>query len=187
MILKCICSFIAIVTFATSIAQSKKLKFNSINTGGIIIGQTASYGMFQTVNGLLYQKWYAGIGAGYDHHYYRSIPLFVDARRYLGKENNGFLYADIGYNFPVKNKPGEEVSFYTSYHFTGGLYTDIGVGYRINFGKNTALLISGGYSYKNIRNRIRATSSCINPPCTENFSNYTYDFNRLLLKAGILF
>lgn len=185
--LKWICCFIAALMFIYSAGQDKKIKFNSINTGGIIIGQSNSYGMFQTVNGLRYPKWFAGIGAGYDYHYYKSIPLFIDARRYLGKEKNGFLYADIGYNYPQNNKPGKEIFAYSSYHFTGGVYSDIGVGYGFKFSKNTLLLISGGYSYKNINCRIRVTSPCLVPPCPESTSDYDYDFNRLIMKAGIQF
>ena len=177
--------FMGMLVFIYSAGQDKKIKFNSINTGGIIFGQSDSYGLFQTVNGIKYQKWSAGLGAGYDYYYYKSIPFFIDARRYLGKENNGFLYGDIGYNFPQKNKPRKEVPFYTSYHFTCGLYCDIGIGYGIKFSKNSALLISGGYSYKNIHNRIGVINPCLVPPCPETISNYDYDFSRLILKAGI--
>lgn len=168
-------------------AQDVKARFSSLNAGGIIIGQTGTFGVFQTVNGMLYKKWFAGVGAGFDYYQYTSIPLFIDARRYLGKGNNGFLYADIGYNFPRKNKPGEEISFYSSYHFTGGVYSDIGVGYGIKFLNKTAVLISGGFSYKNINNRIGVTVPCLVPPCPESFSDYKYEFNRVILKAGIQF
>ncbi len=186
--LKWICGFIAIVIFTNANAQKQKIKFNSINTGGIIIGENRSYGLFQTVNGLMYQKWFAGIGAGYDYYYYTTIPLFIDARRYLGKRNKGFLYADLGYNFPGKNKPGKEISSsYSSYHFTGGVYSDIGAGYRIKFIKKSSLLISGGYSYKTIHNKIGVTNPCLIAPCPENISNYNYDFSRIVLKAGIQF
>ena len=181
---KLIYTFLLIAIFNVSIAQ-KQVKFNSINTGGIIFGQNGTYGLFQSVNGLEYQKWFAGLGAGYDYHYYKSVPFFIDARRYLGKENQLFLFADIGYNFPQDNKPGREIFSYTSYHFSGGVYTDIGAGYGIKFTRNTSILISGGYSYKKLRSKIGGFNPCLIPPCPESFSNYNYDFNRLLLKAGI--
>jgi len=177
-------TLVAMAIFSSSPAQKQKAKFNSINTGGIIFGQSGTYGLFQSVNGLQYQKWFAGVGTGYDYHYYKSVPLFIDARRYIGKENQVFLYGDIGYNFPQDNKPGREIFSYSSYHFSGGVYTDIGAGYGIKL-INTSVLISGGYSYKNIRSRIGAVSPCLVPPCPENFSDYNYGFNRLLLKAGI--
>ena len=175
------------VIFSTSTAQNQKVKFNSINTGGIILGQNKSYPMFQSVNGLLYQKWFGGIGAGYDYYYYRSAPVFIDARRYLGKDNNGFLYGDAGYNFPVKNTPGSEVLFYHTAHFTGGIYSDIGAGYGIRFSKRMSVLFSGGFSYKNIHLRTTTINPCLTPPCPENINNYNYDLGRILLKAGLRF
>ena len=182
-----ICYLVAILIFSTSAAQDQKVKFNSINTGGIILGQNKSYAMFQSVNGLLYQKWFAGIGAGYDYYYYRSVPVFIDARRYLGKDNKGFLYGDAGYNFPGENTPGREVLFHHTASFKGGIYGDIGVGYGIKFTKGTCVLFSGGLSYKNIHLRTATFNPCITSPCPENINHYNYDFSRVLLKAGLRF
>jgi hypothetical protein len=176
-----------VMMFCPSSSAQQKIKFSSINTGGIIIGQTKVNGLFQSVNGLTYQKWFAGVGAGADYYYHKSIPIFIDARRYLGKSDAVFLYADLGYNRPWDNKPGDEVFSYGSYHFTGGVYTDVGAGYAFKLIPNFSLIVSGGFSYKNIRSRVGVLYPCLVPPCNEEMNSYNYEFNRFVLKAGIQF
>src|SRR5688572_26776039 len=101
-------------------AQKSKIKFNSINTFGVAAGESRPFGLLQTVNGVMYNNYFGGIGAGLDYYSYRTIPVFIDLRRSIGKLNKGFIYADLGYNFPWKEKPGKEISLYNSYHFTAG-------------------------------------------------------------------
>ena len=43
-----------------------------------------------------------------------------------------------------KTSPGKEVYYYTSYHFTGGVYTDIGIGYQMKFAGKSSFIISAG-------------------------------------------
>ena len=88
-------------------------------------------------------------------------------------------------NFPWKEKPGKEISFYNSYHFTNGLYNDIGIGYKMNFKESPSFLFSAGYSYKKVNNKIGVALACLVPPCPEEFSNYEYGYGRIVLKAGI--
>lgn len=181
--LKLLCSIVTFFILLSSPAQ--KPKFNSINSGGLILSRNGSYGLIQSVNGLSFQKWFGGLGGGYDFYYYSSIPLFIDARRYLDGKNKSFVYADLGYNFPGKFKPRSEVSFYTTYKFSGGLYSDVGIGYEFLLAGNTSLVISGGFSYKNLSNRVGIVNPCLTPPCPESVNDYTYDFNRIIFKAGI--
>lgn len=170
-----------------SASAQDKIKFNSINSGGIILGEQNTYGSIQTVNGLRLNKWFAGIGTGYDFYYYSSVPLFIDGRRYLGRKSRSFLYGDMGYNFPGKYKPKNEVPVYTSYNFSGGIYTDIGAGVGFLLKSTTSVFIAAGYSYKNLSNKVGFVIPCINPPCPQSVENYDYDFNRILIKAGIIF
>jgi hypothetical protein len=152
---------------------------------GVAAGESRPSGLFQTINGVRYNNWFAGIGAGLDYYSYRTIPVFFDLRRDIGKLNKGFIYADVGYNFPWKEKPGKEISFYNSYHFTKGLYSDIGIGYKLNLNENPSFLFSAGYSYKKVHNKIGVVNQCLVPPCSEKFTNYEYGFGRIVLKAGI--
>ncbi|MEO8766028.1 MAG: hypothetical protein ABI416_17130 [Ginsengibacter sp.] len=169
-------------------AQHKKPGFNSINTVGISNGQSGAALLFQTVNGCEFTKWFSGIGIGADYYGYNSFPLFIDVRRYFGKISKGFAYADLGYNLKGKNKPGKEINYiYTSYHFTGGLYTDIGVGYKMKCRARSSFVISAGYSYKGISNKLGVISGCYTASCPVNYSTYKYGNGRVVLRAGVDF
>jgi hypothetical protein len=172
--------------FSTS-AQKGRLKFHSINAVGVSNGEKGGHLLLQTVNGLAFKNWYSGIGVGADYYQYKSYPLFIDGRRYFGKNDNGFAYADLGYNLSGKNKPGKEVYYYSFYHFSGGIYTDIGIGYKIKLARNAALLFSTGYSYKEINNKVGVINECLVAPCPVDYSNYKYANGRVVLKAGVDF
>lgn len=181
------CSFIVTLISFFAYSQKQRIHFNSINSGGIIIGKTASYGLFQTVNGITYKKWFGGLGAGYDYHYYTSIPAFVDVRRFLDRKGNIFIYSDLGYNFPGKEKPGNEITSYTSYYFSRGLYSDLGFGYKITISKSNHFILTGGYSNKKLSYKTEAVSCPFVGPCYENIYHYNYSFGRIIFKAGIQF
>jgi hypothetical protein len=174
------------IIFSAS-AQEGKLKFHSIIVAGISDGQSGAHLLLQTVNGVACKKWFSGIGFGADFYGYKSYPFFIDARRYFAKNNNGFLYGDLGYNLSAKNKPGKEIGYYTFYHFDNGIYTDIGIGYKIKFIGSSSFLISTGYSYKEINSKIAVATECLVAPCPVDYSNYKYGNGRVVLKAGIDF
>jgi hypothetical protein len=129
---------------------------------------------------------YSGIGFGADYYSYNSYPLFFDQRIFLGKSGNVFFYGDIGYNFSSRNnKPGNGV-YYTNYRFSGGVYTDIGIGYRMKLKNRSFVTFSSGFSYKEINNKVAIISSCYLPEsCPVDFSNYRYGNGRVILKAGV--
>jgi len=167
------------------LAQEKVL-FKSINTVGLSDGEGGANFLMQSVNGLSLKKWFTGIGFGADYYGYTSYPLFLDARRHFGNRK-GFAYADLGYNISGKNKPGKEVYYYNSYHFSSGVYSDIGVGYTIKFTKGSSFIFCAGYSYKEINNKVGITTECLVAPCPVDYSTYKYGNGRVVLKAGVDF
>ena len=140
------------ISFSAS-AQKNKIRFHSINTFGLVGGESKASTAFQSVNGIRFSNWFAGIGVGVDDYRYKTLPLFIDGRWFLGDDKSSFIYGDLGYNFPIKNKPGKEIWNYDTYHFTGGIYTDIGIGYQVSLYKKSSVLFSLGYSYKKRRQR----------------------------------
>ncbi|HEY8690891.1 MAG TPA: hypothetical protein VIM07_16760 [Chitinophagaceae bacterium] len=179
------CCLVAAIISFSAFAQTEKIKFYSINSGGIVDGESKVNSIFQTVNGIEFLKWYSGIGVGVDNYNYKTLPLFFDARRSFGKKNKGFLYADIGYDFPLKNVPGKEIVYYNTYHFKGGLYTDIGIGYKIKFIKSSSLQFSLGYSYKELQTQIGITPACLE--CQPSSYKYDFGYGRIILKTGVEF
>jgi hypothetical protein len=179
---------IILFTSAFSTFGQKKIQFHSINTFELLSGQSPVSIGFQTINGFRFSNWYFGIGIGVDKYHYKTLPLFFDARKYFVTGKRAFVYGDLGYDFPMKDKPGKEIYYYSSYHFTRGIYTDIGIGYQLLLYKKTNLAFSLGYSYKKLESKIAAGTSCpFIVPCFENYSNYEFSFGRMILKAGLVF
>ncbi|MEO9209464.1 MAG: hypothetical protein ABI208_00105 [Ginsengibacter sp.] len=175
-----------ITTFTIS-AQKNKIKFQSINQFAVIGGESKIATAFQTVNGIECSNFLLGVGIGVDNYRYRTFPLFLDGRWNFGEEKRGFIYGDIGYNFPMKNKPGKEIYYYDSYQFTGSIYTDIGIGFQVPLYKRSSFLISGGYCYKKLQSKIGVTACPFIGPCYVDYSKYDFSFNRIVLKAGFVF
>ena len=186
--MKHICIFCCLIITLTTIsapAQNTKFKFHSNNLGGIVAGESKPNVIFQTINGLEFSKWYTGIGVGIDYYNYKTLPLFFDARRFFDKKNKGFIYADLGYNFPLKNKPGKGLGYYNTYNFKGGLYTDFGIGYKTKFIKKSSLLFSLGQSFKALQTQIGITPACLE--CQSYLYKYNMGYGRIIIKTGVEF
>ncbi len=170
-----------------STGQKKKIHFQSVNEFAIVGGESTMNTAFQTINGIKFSNWFSGIGIGIDNYRYKTLPLFVDGRWSFGEDKRGFIYGDIGYDFPMKNKPGKEISYYSTYHFSGGLYSDLGIGYQVPLYKKSSLLFSLGYSTKELKAKVGATYECLVAPCPVDYNVYEFSFNRMILKAGLVF
>ncbi|HYE56155.1 MAG TPA: hypothetical protein VD996_15005 [Chitinophagaceae bacterium] len=159
--------------------------FSSVNNAGLLEGSGGSALQLQTINGMRYGKWFAGIGIGLDRYKFRTVPLFVDVRRdLLDRINTPFLYGDIGYNFPWVEKKNQNA--WETYDYKGGLYYDAGVGYKLMLGKQRALLFSGGFSLKRLHETRYQNINCIFPPCGElEGDRYEFTLKRFSLKAGL--
>src|SRR5438045_270274 len=86
------------------VKKSCSCALGSINQLGMLRGETSSYFQFQTINGIHYKTWFAGLGAGMDFYRIKSIPVFIDLRKdILGRLYTPFVYADGGLNFSGLN------------------------------------------------------------------------------------
>jgi hypothetical protein len=183
-------TLVLIFSFAigfSATAQKKKIRFQSINQFAIAGGENHVNTAFQTINGIKFSNWFSGIGIGIDNYRYKTLPLFLDGRWHFGEDKEAFIYGDIGYNFPLKDKPGKEIYYYNSYDFSGGIYTDFGIGYLIPLNKYSSLAFTLGHSYKKLQSKIGVTTQCLVGPCPVDYSQYNYKFGRMILKAGLIF
>ena len=180
---------IMLIVFAAAVSygQKKKLEFHSINSVGIIGGESSSAATYETVNGFAFSSWFAGLGAALDNYHFKSVPFFVDARKYFGKEKSLFVYGNIGANLPAQKQADKEFVYYNSYYFEGGVYADGGIGYRFPLIKKTSLVFSFGNSYKSMQAHTKMQVECFAAPCPATFKDYHYNFYRVILKAGLLF
>lgn len=176
--------FSSIISFSVQ-AQNEKIKYHSINLGGITAGESKANAVFQTINGINFSQWFLGVGIGVDYYQYKTLPLFFDARKLFGVKHKGFVYVDLGYDFPLKNKPGKEYGYYDTYNFKGGIYTDFGLGLRIGFIKTSSLLFSLGHSYKQLQGKYGIAPLCM--ACQGSLYDYKFGYGRIVLKAGLDF
>jgi hypothetical protein len=180
--------FILMISFAMTFsvtAQKKKVRFQSINEFGMVGGESQVNSAFQTINGIRFTNLFTGIGIGIDNYRYKTLPLFIEERWYFGDEKKAFIYGDIGYNFAMKNKPDKDLISYPLYHFSGGIYTDAGIGFQTKVTKQSSLLFSLGHSYKELQATTSLAPSCVN--CSANSYVYKFSYGRMMLKAGFVF
>ena len=166
-------------------SADNKWNFHSINQGGLLEGENASAFHIQTINGMQYRTWFAGIGMGLDYYRFRSIPLFLDLRKSFRRDGNGFfLYADGGIHFLW---PMDKQKISPQATYKNGFYSDIGLGFRFLLANRSSILFSAGYSYKRV---VEDNAVICDPwfgPCSAQIDRYAYDLNRLSIMIGFCF
>jgi hypothetical protein len=166
--------------------QKSKIKFHSINNAGVIVGGSDEALQLQTINGIKYKTYSAGIGIGLDDYYRKTIPLFLDLRKNLkDKKTSFFIYGDIGINFPWK-KDDAENTWWSKGQFSKGLFFDAGLGYSLKICNWTSLLFSLGYSDKQLNEEKNLYPGIDIMPYPEP-EQYKYTFRRINLKIGLSF
>ena len=187
--------FISIIAILSAVPLTAQIKeptakgsgcscgFTSIIQGGLLEGASGPSWNLQSINGIKYKTWSAGIGVALDYYIMRTIPLFIDIRKELFKKNRTpFLYADGGIQFDwlkTKEKPG-----WGSSEYNRGYYYDIGGGYKFGIGKRDAFLVSAGYTMKTLREERITILQCIQAPCNPTKDYYKFSFSRLTFKVG---
>ena len=167
-------------------SKTDKPALHFINSIGMTDGSKGVGFLLQSVPGFSWRRSFAGIGIGIDDYNLRSVPLFLDLRQEFGrKSRHMFLYADGGYNFDwLTEKDGrEQQQFYSSNNFYGGIYCDAGIGYSIHLKSKDVFLISAGYTYKQLHDKVSYTV-CTPGSCYLQPATITYRMPRLSVKAG---
>lgn len=169
----------------TQQANTPKARFSSINQVGLLSGQSGEAAMLQTINGVAFKGWFAGVGAGLDYYRSRGIPLFIDVRKDLLKsDNTPFVYVDGGIHLPWETTEQLQLKGYEKYNKAGGFF-DAGVGWKINTKNNRAWLFSAGYSYKRVINKAQNFSIMSWPRPEPSFEYHTHHYRRVVIKVGI--
>ncbi len=196
---KYIFAFICLLLFAGIIhAQQKKslFKFGSINSIGLLNGQSQTIFTMQTINGIKYKTWFTGLGASLDAYGYRSIPAFVDIRKTFGNKTlQPFVYADAGINFPLySNALPRKLYGSDAYKLYNSFYGETGIGISRKINNKLKFVISAGYSYKHFSylqyNRYYYSGPVLlvqYPPYMNNNTQYDFYYRRLSVKMGLQF
>lgn len=167
-------SFLALTAGAQQDTRSGRKRswgFNSINQFGMLAGEKGSDILLQSVNGVRYKTWFLGAGIGLDTYYAKTVPLFLSIRKsLLNRSNTPFLYVDGGIQVMAeKNNLDKDIFGWHSYD--PGAYYDLGLGYYIGLKNKDAVLMTIGYSGKELE-------------FTDYSGRYDYKFKRFSLKVG---
>jgi hypothetical protein len=175
------------VCFAGNAQTKEKLKFTSLNQIGVVWGATGDDLQVQTINGVSYKTFSAGLGIGLDYYWERTLPVFIDVRKNIfSEEQTPFVYADFGLSQPwVKT---DEENMWQKTKYNRGIYYDIGIGYKAPLYKKISINMSFGYSEKKIREKKHNLTIDDFPPYNENgVEYYDYMLRRFSLKIGFSF
>ena len=177
------------VGLAQKTGNEKRIRFHSINQVGVLAGSSDAALQLQTINGIKNKTWFTGLGIGLDYYYSRSVPFFLDARKNIfNKSITPFIYADGGYQFPWPSKKDEDVTWWGDEKTEGGLYYELGIGYKTPVFKKMQLLFSAGYSYKHLSKTVNSVPwLSLRPAPPESYEKYEYSFRRIAIKAGLSF
>ncbi|MDP4150556.1 MAG: hypothetical protein Q8927_06615 [Bacteroidota bacterium] len=173
--------------------------FRSQEMGGLVSGEQGNYGQGYTINGVYKGPWFMGIGAGVDFYRYRTVPLFLSLEReWMQPGHDGwFTRLDVGVNVPWQSAP--PTLYYPSgtvigSHLLTAPYWDAEFGYKVfvNAHRNQAILISAGYSFKEVQNKETTVNYCpiaalCNTDPSFNTRRYTFYNRRLSLQVGYQF
>jgi hypothetical protein len=188
-----LCILLSMIVGIVSAQQNNSVRpwqFHSIDNVGLVEGETGSAFQLQTINGVNYKSWFAGIGAGLDFYRLRTIPLFADFRKEFGKNNNKiFVYSDIGINFSWVTDQQKSINVEND-KFHNGFYGDWGLGYKVMVNRKNNFLLSVGYSYKKTAetyDQIYFPPGIFydpGPQSNQQEQKINYSLNRLTIKIG---
>ena len=155
-------------------------KFHSYNTVQLLNGSTSTSAAIISVNGFQFNRFFTGVGVGYDYYFRRTIPLFAEARYNIGRNKRKLqLFADFGASFLVDKNNGNQSS-------KTGRYWSTGFDYYIPVHKD-AFTIGVGYSSKQViyygdNFMVLPVVGWQNVPI-----KYDYQLNRIAIRMGWVF
>ncbi|MDB5193208.1 MAG: hypothetical protein JWQ96_2771 [Segetibacter sp.] len=172
------------ISFA-SIAQKKVHKYNisSINQLGLLTGERGEAVQIQTINGVAKGNWFAGIGVGIDAYADRTVPLFLHTQhQFLKGSHSPVMYAAGGFSLPYLNFIQKEQLGIPNLETTP-MY-DIGVGWKFFMRGNRGLLLTAGYSYKQIKGSRELWKITIWPAGATTWETIEKNYTRISIKVG---
>ena len=163
----------------------KNTRFQSYNAIALFTGESGVSVGIQSVNGVQWKSFFIGAGLGFDFYGISTTPVFLDLRKTFGQGRNKFFaYGDAGYNIAWPGSISESFNS-TLQDPEGGFYSDIGMGYLVGFGKNDALILSAGYTFKSLSDNLVTYPPCLpGVVCEPITERNEYRFNRISIKAG---
>lgn len=178
---------VCLMLYINNWAQKKPV-FHSINQFGVTTGSSGESFSVQTINGIKYKQYSAGVGIGLDWYSTRTVPIFIDVRREFGQQaHKPFVYANLGASRAWWKGNISENSTSKIENHTRACW-EAGAGYNIHLKNKTALVLSVGYSFKQVSYSQPYVNTFNNTwlPYT-SLNRYDYYYKRIAIRAGISF
>ena len=153
-------------------------------------GQGAAF-QAQSLNGIRYKSWFAGLVTGIDLYHFRTVPLLFETDKYFGKKQHVFLFGNAGISYVwARNK--DYLYGNSNNSFNHGFTYEAGGGYERKLKHIGHLRMSVGYSQVNIRETMNQGVFAvpflnIGVMQTASSQKYYYTWNRLAIHLGIMF
>lgn len=174
-------------------AQQKKdsIKFSGSISVARLTGESQKLFTYQAIGGITYKKWFAGLGAAYDRYGYKSIPVFVDVKKYFGNKKNWqpLVYGDAGVNLGLYSEQlPRKQSDVDNVKFSPGFYGEAGAGIARRISKKIKLCFSAGFSFKQFSYLKYNLGTRQGTGMQRDYSmSYDYNYRRYSLKLGLQF
>lgn len=161
-------------------------RFHSFNTVQLLNGSSRTSAALTTVNGLQFNRFFTGIGVGYDYYFHTSVPLFGELRyNLLERKGRLQLFGNGGVNFVTSlstNKAENNIGEYKAGATYGG-----GIDYLV-MSKRQAFIIGASFSNKQY---YQLVDYYVYNPVENMIENYPrkdhYSLNRIAIRIGWMF
>lgn len=171
--------------FSQDTTHHHKWKYFGLHQVGLLAGSSQNALGLLTTNGISKGNWFGGIGTGIDWYGTRSIPLLASVYKAFGQSRNQpFVYGSAGMSFGWAK---DQANTYYSHNYKNGFASEAGLGYFIYLKNKTAITLSAGYSYKQVKAEEKYLRIVDFPPYNSDYitSTYKYNYRRIAIRLGI--
>ncbi len=178
-----------VIVFSQQKRNDAKPYFQTSAGAAFLAGQAEPSWQGQVSSGLSINKWFAGIGTGFDEYRFSTVPVFATARRNNLFKTSLFAYADAGIALPWKrNEPIGERFFNERHKLFTGFYSETGIGYQFPSQNRFAFRLSAGYSFRTMKQHITRTMWWSSAwPTPDDIINRHHRFHLLTLRTAVSF
>jgi hypothetical protein len=189
--------FCIVIVLSVQAQQGKQKGTLSVSAETALLnGDNHVNGQVLLTAGCEFKGWFVGAGSGFDYYKYRTVPVFIDVKKYWGKGNRKlFVYANGGADvaWPTESQKNLRTgggwwgwSPPSGSIFKNGIYTDIGFGYTLFNSKHRGFFTALGYSTKTMTEKY--DEQVWNGTATVTVKRtLDYTMNKVLLRIGYKF
>lgn len=179
--------------FLMQTAAAQQLKPVVAAEVNLLNGDNHVNGQVNLQVGLQQKTWQFSVGSGFDYYKYRTIPVYVELKKFFGLEQHQlFVFVKGGSTIAWPTETQKTLrntnwwGVYSPSMFKNGLFAEGGVGYSLFNKKQHGFYTAAGYSFKSLRESYTEQNWNGNILVSTKRSAL-YQMNRILLKIGYQF